>query len=189
MAIKNCKDCGKQVSNYAKTCPHCGRPLQSSGCMNALLVLIVLFFSLLLIGYVLTIPNDPSPTITSNEPIKRIPYQLVEASSITQTDRIVISPDNFNEKDMVALGETLKNDLANETGVVRIYVFDDLESAKYLTQARRNAYAFGSLDDHSLDGYYKHHIATYAKNTNTGYHQYTIFWEGSLGDKQKDISY
>ena len=28
MALINCPECNKSVSNYATTCPHCGYPLQ-----------------------------------------------------------------------------------------------------------------------------------------------------------------
>ena len=47
MAIKTCKDCGKEVSTTAKNCPHCGRPNPSKsttlGCGTVLLTFIGLF--------------------------------------------------------------------------------------------------------------------------------------------------
>lgn len=51
MALKPCRECGKEVSTEAKTCPHCGRltPTEArlpkgSGCLIALGVLAVLWF-------------------------------------------------------------------------------------------------------------------------------------------------
>ena len=29
MALMNCPECGKEISNQAKCCPHCGFPLES----------------------------------------------------------------------------------------------------------------------------------------------------------------
>ena len=51
MALTNCKECGKEVSTKAETCPHCGTPLRKQptqyGCGTLILVGIV---ALILIG-------------------------------------------------------------------------------------------------------------------------------------------
>ena len=49
--LVQCKDCGKEVSRSAKTCPHCGAkdPYENTvgwGCMVVILLLVVLYFVL-----------------------------------------------------------------------------------------------------------------------------------------------
>lgn len=46
MAIKKCKECGKEVSTKADLCPHCGakQKRKSIGCGGAILILIVIGF-------------------------------------------------------------------------------------------------------------------------------------------------
>lgn len=59
MALKPCKECGKEVSTAAKTCPHCGTPgptggIQTGGCANrgagCLLAVIVIGVIVALLG-------------------------------------------------------------------------------------------------------------------------------------------
>ncbi len=48
MALKNCPECGNQISNKATKCPHCGAPLKTDstgGCCGCgCLLMIILFF-------------------------------------------------------------------------------------------------------------------------------------------------
>jgi len=48
MALNKCKECGKEVSSQAKTCPHCGAPVQAGG-IFAMAILIAVFFVLILV--------------------------------------------------------------------------------------------------------------------------------------------
>ncbi|MDC1358963.1 zinc-ribbon domain-containing protein [Gammaproteobacteria bacterium] len=54
MALIECKDCGKEISDEANNCPSCGRPLVTSGEATASFfswgcgTMAVLFFLLLL---------------------------------------------------------------------------------------------------------------------------------------------
>lgn len=61
MALINCQECGREVSDQAKTCPHCGAPptklqvvgksLETIGCLLTLLVTIpILLFMLGMCG-------------------------------------------------------------------------------------------------------------------------------------------
>jgi hypothetical protein len=47
MALRPCKECGKQISSDATACPHCGKKVKSGmgaggGCLTVILVLIIL---------------------------------------------------------------------------------------------------------------------------------------------------
>lgn len=44
--MKNCKDCGKEVSKSAKTCPNCGRRLKKFGILRVLLGIFVIFVAM-----------------------------------------------------------------------------------------------------------------------------------------------
>ena len=61
MALKKCKECGKEVSSKAKNCPNCGAPIKKqistgSGCL--IIILFVLF-----IGWIFSsIFDTPSST-------------------------------------------------------------------------------------------------------------------------------
>lgn len=56
MAIVNCKECKKEISSEAKTCPHCGFKVKGSfGCLS---VIGAGFIFLLLIGLLAEKPKD-----------------------------------------------------------------------------------------------------------------------------------
>lgn len=42
MSLKSCKECGKQVSSNAKTCPHCGAKLKMGFFLKAIIGFIIL---------------------------------------------------------------------------------------------------------------------------------------------------
>lgn len=49
MSLKNCPECGNQVSNKATKCPHCGAPLKTDstgGCCGCGCLLMIIFFFL-----------------------------------------------------------------------------------------------------------------------------------------------
>jgi len=188
--MTKCKWCGSVYASYTKVCPVCNRRVSSQR-KNWYIFIYLLgaLVAVTIVWSVLYSYRELNEDNLEQTPDRRIPYHLVDASSLYTADRIIVSQDNATEPDLIDLGNTLRYDLRNKKGVVQILVYDDLESAKILTQERRNAYAMGSLDDHSLDKYYKHHIATYWKNTYTGHHSYAIFLDGSLGDRQIDIDY
>lgn len=56
MALKKCKECGKDYSDTADACPHCGhKPYKPSGCLTIILAGVVI----LIIGNVATSCNSP----------------------------------------------------------------------------------------------------------------------------------
>ena len=48
MALKKCKECGKEVSSTAKLCPHCGAPQPKQMGIGSVIIL-------LFVGYVIYI--------------------------------------------------------------------------------------------------------------------------------------
>lgn len=58
MALKPCRECGREISTAAKQCPHCGAPssaeavgkfMQSCGCILTLVVTIPILILLFLL--------------------------------------------------------------------------------------------------------------------------------------------
>ncbi len=74
MALKKCKECGKEISTKAKECPHCGVPAKKkAGCGSIALVLLGLLIIISILG---SLGSKESKTTTpeksvgtSNKPI------------------------------------------------------------------------------------------------------------------------
>jgi hypothetical protein len=50
MAIKKCKDCGKEVSSSARACPHCGKMYPAGGLTRGAKIFLFLIAVPLIIG-------------------------------------------------------------------------------------------------------------------------------------------
>lgn len=55
MALKKCKECGKEISDSAKACPHCGAKstatkIQELGCAMTLLPIFIVLLLLIIVG-------------------------------------------------------------------------------------------------------------------------------------------
>ena len=46
MALKKCKECGKEVSTKAKSCPNCGAQLKGGGCAASIARIILFLLAL-----------------------------------------------------------------------------------------------------------------------------------------------
>ncbi len=65
MALKKCKECGKEISSKAKTCPNCGAPIKKqistgSGCL--IIILFVIFIAWIFSSVFDTPSSIPSST-------------------------------------------------------------------------------------------------------------------------------
>lgn len=67
MALKKCKECGKEVSKKAETCPNCGNPIKKKpkqyGCGTLILIGIVAIFLISVFS-----PEDKKTTPTPKAP-------------------------------------------------------------------------------------------------------------------------
>lgn len=81
MALIKCKECKKEVSKKAETCPHCGSPVkQKTGC-GGLIGLVVIVF--ILVGIFANLaddssPNNPPPVPEIPEKVESKPVDLAE---------------------------------------------------------------------------------------------------------------
>ena len=64
MSLVKCKECGKEISNTAKFCPHCGAKLKKKGigCFAVFLIAVGIFGAILIIG---SLSSDGSKSSTS----------------------------------------------------------------------------------------------------------------------------
>ena len=127
----------------------------------------------------------PSPIPTQ---VKTINYEVFKSWEIPNGGFgkvIVISPQNFNETDMTLLGEKLKADTKKDRNAF-IFIFDDKKAAQMRDRLSSTA---NSLNETEQDYYDKHFVGDYSRNINSGYHQFTIYFDGVMGTNQKTIKY
>ena len=95
MALKACKECGKEVSSQAKACPHCGAPPpRGSGFGWVLLVLLVLIPSYFVFVDPLINPpstdsaNSPTETLEKQPSVEKVfnPFKEFSFDPATQVD-------------------------------------------------------------------------------------------------------
>ena len=71
MALKKCKECGKEVSSKAANCPSCGVPIQRKrGCLSTIALI---FVALFVVGIIASLLNSPSGTSTTPEAVPAKP--------------------------------------------------------------------------------------------------------------------
>lgn len=131
----------------------------------------------------ITVTTTPQSTPT---PTKKITYEVVKTWIIPNGGFgkvIVISPEYFNLSDMTLLGEKLKNDHKADRNSF-IYIFDDKKAA-----IMRDKVLSNDISTTDQDYYDKHYLGDYTKNSNSGYHQLTIYFDGVTGTNQKTIKY
>lgn len=64
MALKACKECGKEISSDAKACPHCGKKTNHLGCGSVVVIVLFIFF---MIGMIISAVKDDAPSSTASE--------------------------------------------------------------------------------------------------------------------------
>ena len=115
MAIKKCKECGKDVSASAKVCPHCGKKYPTGGLtMPAKIFLAIVL--LVIFGKFLGTPEDsqkpntatsspPRATETSKDKAMRaikldFKWSKSGFDNVMMADFTIINPSNYKIKDI-----------------------------------------------------------------------------------------
>jgi RNA polymerase subunit RPABC4/transcription elongation factor Spt4 len=87
MALKACKECGKEISTTAQVCPHCGKKKSSLGCGG---IIVVLFIIAIIAGIIGTQQSEEKKT---NE------------MSVENTRRVALTPEQRKQEDAEAARE------------------------------------------------------------------------------------
>lgn len=103
MALKNCKECNKQISSDLKKCIHCGKDQRSFWSKHPI---ISLFICIWLLGIFVNVFSDnKSSKSTSNhapaEPIKKEP-QVFPTSQMVSNEMFDIAVEKIDYKDIIS---------------------------------------------------------------------------------------
>lgn len=126
--------------------------------------------------------STPIPTPSP----KPITYLIVKRWSIPNGGEgkvILISLDYFNESDMPLVGQKLNEDTKGDRNAF-IFVFTDMKAAQM-----RDKVLSDELSDEDREYYDSHYVGQYSKNSNTGFHQFVIYYDGIMGSNSQTIKY
>jgi len=113
MALKNCKECGQQVSTKAMSCPHCGAVLRrKTGCFTWFVAII---FLLIMIGYCSSRYSYKTSDSINKSELKNIVDNYSKSSSIIENPIDKIKPE------MVSLATLLDQYKNNEVRADGLY--------------------------------------------------------------------
>lgn len=107
----------------------------------------------------------------------RIPYRIVDQWKIPNGGFgkvILIDPKHKTEKDMRALGETLKQDTTGDRNAF-IFIYDNERASKM----HRKSPPEGTKEGRFFD---EHSVGNYMRNINTGHHAMLILLKGVNGN-------
>ena len=188
------------VPALAKRCPHCRSKLPQPTSLLVKILLGVIVFAVLTSIFSSSSSNPTPPaqqvtdsttkaSYTDSVPTvqqKEIPYEIVKRWTIPNGGEgkvILIAPEYLNEADMLALGEKIKSDVQSDRNAF-ISVFDDRKAANV-----RDKVLADTATPAETDLYDKHYIGDYKKNGNTGFHEFSIFFDGVMGTNHKTVTY
>lgn len=189
MALKRCKECGREISTEAKVCPHCGKKNPTGeriGCIAAVLILLAVAAVMSIFSHdeSTSATDSDRSAVTSRPPSgaqsARLPYKEIESWDVGET--IVIDPRFRSDSLMRTLGSQLSVQYANAS-FFNVLVFDSERAARLRkvidTVTAKDQLAF----------YDRHFIATYTKNTTTGFHALEYSLKGIPNAAPKRIDY
>lgn len=128
MAMKKCKECGTEISSSAKVCPNCGKKQKLSGCLIAIIIIILLGIIVGASGR----DNNSSETINSSSSENTINST---SSLITKENYDKISNGMSKEEVFSILGEDASITESDTPGVgtMEMYHYQELLSTSAIT--------------------------------------------------------
>ena len=152
------------------------------------MIVLYIFVGLIIIGSLLPDSNNSQTNTLNNinQLNGDIIYEVIEQWSIPNGGygkKILISRSYLNEEDMIALGNKLKQDTANDRNAfIQVYTNRDAADLRDKVLADEGTQTENELYD-------EHFVGLYSKNANNGNHQFNIFFDGTSGINQKTINY
>ncbi len=142
MALINCKECGKEVSNMAEICPHCGVKIianqtktntkvnadsNNKGALYALIGIIILLVSLgMFFGGLNNISNKSiSTSATQSASVSRTNYDKIkDGMTETEVKQILGSPIGSSESTTEGVGTIKVKEYRSLTAIIQIYFLE-----------------------------------------------------------------
>ena len=185
MALLKCKECGKEISDTAKTCPHCGAKLSKGvGCLGIALTIIGILFCLSLLLIVIGQINQ-----NNNRSAKLVESESnISALSAIKANKSNIQFEVLRQWDIPNNGfgmEILVDEKANKAEVV--HLAEAIRSqylSKYLLTVSifdaREAWVNRLNESYPEEKYFKHYLVELIRNQNSGYDE--IQWTAKNRD-------
>lgn len=111
MALRKCKECGKDVSSKASACPNCGAPVKKAptqyGCGGCLGILLICFLLLFIVG--LFAPKSSILPATPETSKQRSEREAKEQQKRATAEAVAVKIENFKKW---ALANTAVTDIA-----------------------------------------------------------------------------
>jgi len=85
MSLINCKECEKEVSSEAKSCPHCGNPISPSSSVTSIVLKVLLILFIVVIGFVVLIFAVPTLFFVGHKAAEQIDESQIENTKIQIT--------------------------------------------------------------------------------------------------------
>lgn len=185
MALNPCRECRKEISTDATTCPNCGknRPhggvSTGSGCVIIVVALLAMGWCVGGVGPDAPTPQ-PGPTTGSTKPVgafaQDVPYRVVQRWAINNggsgqvivVDSTLVTPE-LGQK----LAETLKRRTAGDRNAF-VYVYRTERAASMRPSVMENLDTPAPYHD-------RNYIGTYTRNGNTGFHRFSYHPAGLNG--------
>lgn len=83
MALVTCKECGKEISNKADACPHCGAKPKRTGCFTWIIAGVCALIVIGVIGNMMN-PAAPTPEAAKTPPAQKTPEQIARDNGVAR---------------------------------------------------------------------------------------------------------
>lgn len=186
MAMIQCPECKKAISDTAESCPKCGYKLTENkrtelkqkakqGKQMLILFGAALFVLILICSFSGNKEKSktPSKSETQNTSTKEIPYKVMREHlnmGMGLFEKVILIDSQYrNENDLRALGENLRYEARAEREV-HVAVFDNLKASGIVVKVA----AMIKLGKREAVFYDSHHVADYDKNGTNGHNHFAI---------------
>lgn len=180
MALKQCRECGKQISSDAKTCPSCGKRnphgqlSTGAGCLMLLLFFVVV--GMCAEAELSEIDSISQARTNESTSVANVPYKVLERWAIPNGgygELIVVDSSLVTPSIGRALGETIQRRTAGQRNAF-VYVFRTERAARLWRKILANPEMVSPHYDRNF-------IGSYTRNGNTGFHRFDWFPSGING--------
>lgn len=135
MALTKCKECGKEVSTKAESCPQCGAVIKKkTGCLGYVGGGLLVLFTIGMISSLINVGSQRSKPTTSSVPQVSAP----QPSKQDEPSKQNVTSKVYKERDTVNIGYT-------SYAVWRSWWFTKLSDNQYINQTPNAAFLFVEL--------------------------------------------